>query len=400
MSILYISKIGPGTKAFLIDEYTNTDKVFSDMWDWRQDSTNHPKEYFQTKYKLINHINRRRASLDPSVPDVYGEIAFYSEIIEFFMDWMIDRIRESGFGNTWKVLVVFQKITRCMLDTGAERAFGAMFFAHGNFPDETLYDNYFKRIFRFNYNYRSASYYSNLVDTLIEMRTDQLIYTTAISGLRNEIKNSNYTGSYKSATKAQDYFDNASFRVDYLFNLQEAVAGRVVRRVNTKVNQYVENIVIYCVTASIVILACPFILTFTEALISNMQSYTLVLVQASRRLADEQAKMNILLYQMLPKAIAERLKRKSSVESEFFKSCTVMFTGIMNFGSLSNSLTPMEMIDLLNVLYTSIDEKIEKYDVYKVETINDTYMVVSGTETQNYYINRCLFTTEQGMTGR
>ncbi|XP_060606711.1 receptor-type guanylate cyclase daf-11-like [Ruditapes philippinarum] len=383
MSILYISKIGPSTKAFLIDEYDKTDKTFADMWSWPLEFTDHANKYFRSKTMLINHINSQRNKLDPNTPDVYGQITFYSEIVEFFMDWMIERIRESGFGNIWKSLVVFQKITRCMLDTGAERAYGAMFFAQGNFPDLDLYDNYFRRIFRFNYNYKSATFLSDLVDPLFEAKTDQRSYTIAIRSLRAEIKNSNFSGNYVSKEKAEFYFDNSTFRVDYLYILQEAVAMRVIRRINSTVDAYTENIIIYSVTASLVIIACPFIMAFAEQLTSNMQEYSKVLVKASDELNNERSKTDSLLYQMLPRPIAERLKRKSAVESEFFKSATVMFTSVVDFVQLSIEYSPMELIDLLNILYSSIDDKIDMYDVYKVETINDTYMVVSGVPTSN-----------------
>ena len=378
MSILYISKIGPSTKAFLIDEYDRTDNAFAEMWSWPLEFTVHEKKYFRSKQMLMNHINAQRNRLDPSSPDVYGEIKFYSEIVEFFMDWMIERIRESGFGNIWKSLVVFQKITRCMLDTGAERAYGAMFFAQGNFPDIDLYDNYFRRIFRFNYNYKSATFLSDLVDPLFDAKTDQRDYTLAIRKLREEIKNSNFSGNYVNREKAEDYFDNSTFRVDFLYVLQEMIAMRVIRRINETVSGYTNNIIVYSVTASLVIIACPFIMSFSEQLTSNMQEYSKVLVKASDELNKERSKTDSLLYQMLPRPIADRLKRKSAVESEFFKSATVMFTSVVDFIQLSIEYSPMELIDLLNILYSSIDDKIDMYDVYKVETINDTYMVVSG----------------------
>ena len=148
MSLLYISRIGPGTKAFLLEEYDRTDAAFADMWSWPFEFTLVPMVSFRSKKKLQSYINTHRSQLDQTTSDAFDEIKFYDGIVNFFMDWMITNIRQSGYGDTWKSLVVFQKITRCMLDTGAERAYGSMFYARGNFPELSLYDNYFRRIAR------------------------------------------------------------------------------------------------------------------------------------------------------------------------------------------------------------------------------------------------------------
>ncbi|PIO77735.1 hypothetical protein TELCIR_00149 [Teladorsagia circumcincta] len=62
----------------------------------------------------------------------------------------------------------------------------------------------------------------------------------------------------------------------------------------------------------------------------------------TRQLAEEQKKSDILLYRMLPRQVAEKLKLGQSVEPETFESVTVFFSDVVSFTTLAAKCNPMQ----------------------------------------------------------
>ncbi|KAK3709909.1 hypothetical protein QZH41_020028, partial [Actinostola sp. cb2023] len=124
-----------------------------------------------------------------------------------------------------------------------------------------------------------------------------------------------------------------------------------------------------------------------DNMIAMMEKYTdqleVLVEERTKQLAEEKAKTDVLLYKMLPRPIADQLKKGNSVAAESFASVTIFFSDIVGFTSVAAESTPFQVVDLLNALYTCFDKVVDEHDVYKVETIGDAYMIVSGLPVRN-----------------
>ncbi|XP_053384657.1 atrial natriuretic peptide receptor 1-like [Mercenaria mercenaria] len=124
-----------------------------------------------------------------------------------------------------------------------------------------------------------------------------------------------------------------------------------------------------------------------DNMIAMMEKYTNnleeIVTERTEQLQEEKLKTDALLYRMLPRKVAEDLKIGRAVQAEAFDSVTIYFSDIVRFTDLASESTPLEIVVLLNALYTLFDDIISHYDVYKVETIGDAYMIVSGLPEKN-----------------
>ncbi|XP_055354235.1 atrial natriuretic peptide receptor 2-like [Paramacrobiotus metropolitanus] len=109
------------------------------------------------------------------------------------------------------------------------------------------------------------------------------------------------------------------------------------------------------------------------------------LVQAkTATLVEETTKTDMLLAEMLPRSIIKQLRNKEPLNAESFDSVSILFSDLPVFAKLVMKCSPLEVIDLLNRTHSAFDEVVPYYDAYKVETINDSYMISSGIPMRNH----------------
>jgi len=97
-----------------------------------------------------------------------------------------------------------------------------------------------------------------------------------------------------------------------------------------------------------------------------------------QRLEVAQMKTEQLLLNILPRSIAERLKRGEKNIAGHYPESTVLFSDIVGFTKMSAEISAADLVNLLNDLFTRFDKRAESLGLEKIKTIGDAYMAVGG----------------------
>ena len=97
---------------------------------------------------------------------------------------------------------------------------------------------------------------------------------------------------------------------------------------------------------------------------------------AALQIAQERAE-NLLL-NVLPRSIAERLKAEPQTIADQFSSASILFADVVDFTRCAERLSPAEVVGMLDQLFGHFDKLVERYELEKIKTIGDGYMVAAG----------------------
>lgn len=104
-------------------------------------------------------------------------------------------------------------------------------------------------------------------------------------------------------------------------------------------------------------------------------------VEHLARIEEEKRKSDRLLLNILPEAVADRLKAGEKVIADFFPEATVVFVDLVDFTGLASSMKPEEVVGMLNQIFSRLDLISQKHGLEKIKTIGDAYMAVAGLPT-------------------
>ncbi|KAA0160439.1 hypothetical protein FNF31_04308 [Cafeteria roenbergensis] len=93
---------------------------------------------------------------------------------------------------------------------------------------------------------------------------------------------------------------------------------------------------------------------------------------------EETKRAHGILYNMLPAALVNQIKEGKQGASDAFRNVTLLFCDIRGFTKMASSVSPEQVVDVLDKLFCSLDAITDQYEVFKVQTIGDAYVMVAG----------------------
>jgi guanylate cyclase len=91
-----------------------------------------------------------------------------------------------------------------------------------------------------------------------------------------------------------------------------------------------------------------------------------------------QARSEMLLLNILPKEISDALKAEQRTIAAQHDAASILFADVVSFTPMAAAMTPLRLVELLNEVFQCFDELVEQYDLEKIKTIGDCYMVAAG----------------------
>lgn len=105
--------------------------------------------------------------------------------------------------------------------------------------------------------------------------------------------------------------------------------------------------------------------------------------ETEAKLREEHEKSEMILRNIFPRRIAERLKEGEIMIADRYLQTTLLFSDLVGFTDLTRTMSPQQLIHLLDQLITGFDKLSERFNIEKIKTIGDAYLVASGMPDEN-----------------
>ena len=300
-------------------------------------------------HDLQNH--RKRVDLMGDPLTVSENIEFYTNVNIGFVLTGIRSTVNSTDGTLWSLLVAKDTLLFAVDLYGIERALGGTYYASCQLSEKDntwvqSADSQAHILTRHSSAYFGDYDYVFPDDSFLQAMREEIF--------RNDDACEKF-GTAMASELALNWFGNITIFINELADILDEATHEIQLLNQKEQREAFLTVVIYSVAVSLIVIISFSLGTFfvfqTNNLLGAVISYAKELTAKTKELASEKKRADHLLYQMLPKYVAEQLKLGLDVDAEHYECVTIYFSDIVGFTQLAADCSPLEVVELLNDLY-------------------------------------------------